>query len=87
MHGGTTTSGNAPASGVSGAYWINCITSFSYTTAPSVVAMLRPISKTDSSVIEMRPFPKSPIRLLIPSVMLRPSLSSATLMNSGLVAA
>src|SRR5574343_1501361 len=87
MHGGTTSSGRVPTFSVSGVYWINWNMSFSKTTAPSVLAIFLPTSKTDSSVIEIRPFSKSLSRLLMPSVMLCPLVSRASLMNSGFVAA
>ena len=79
MQGGTITNGRFATLSVSGEYWISCMTSFSKTTAPGVMARLRPTSKADSSVIEMRPFSRSPIRFLMPCVMLSPCVSSALL--------
>ena len=52
-----------------------------------MVARLRPISKAESSVMEMRPFSMSAMRFLMPWVMLSPRVSMAVWMNSGLVAA
>ena len=59
---------------------------FAKITWPGVTARLRPTSKASSSVIEMRPLPRSATRLRMPAVMLAPCVCSAVLMNSGLVA-
>ena len=87
MQGGTITKGRARTVGVVGVYWMSCITSFSYTTAPGVTAMLRPTAKADSSVCEMRPFSTSPIRFRSPCASAWPSDPSAAFTTSGLVAA
>ncbi len=80
------TSGRSWTVGVAGAYWMSCISSFSYTTAPGVVARLRPTSKTFSSVVETRPLCASSIRFSTPFVKLSPRVSRASLIASGLVA-
>ena len=70
MQGGTITSGRVPTFRRQRRVLDQLHDLVFETTAPSVVAILRPTSNTDSSVIEMRPFSKSLIRLLMPSVML-----------------
>jgi len=87
MQGGTISRGRLATLGVRGSYWISCISSFSKITWPALVAMFLPTSKTLSSVMEIRPFSMSAIRFWMPAVMLWPLLSTACLMNSGLVAA
>src|SRR6187551_2524390 len=68
MQGGTITSGRLCTFGVVGAYWISCISSFSKTTLPGVVARSRPTSKARSSDIEMRPFATSARNRPVPSI-------------------
>ena len=86
MHGGTITSGRSCTLAVLGAYWMSCISSFSKTTLPGLVATLRPTSKAVSSVIETRPLAKSCRNRRMPSTRLAPPLSSAVCIASGLVA-
>jgi hypothetical protein len=86
MQGGTMTSGRLCTLGVVGAYWISCISSFSNTTLPGVVARLRPTSNAWSSDIEMRPRARSAMNSRAPSTRLAPPLSSAVCSASGLVA-
>ena len=62
---------------VSGLYSSSWNSSFSNTTAPSVVATLRPTSKRLSSVIEICPWPRSCSRLATPLAMLSPCVSRA----------
>ena len=52
MQGGTISSGRSCTVSVAGRYWINCINSFSNTTAPGVIARLCPTSNARSSVID-----------------------------------
>ena len=89
MHGGTSSSGRvrtavAPSAG---SYWMSCITSFSNTTAPGETAMLRPSSKADSSVVEMRPRATSSTICFRPRFSVSPPDSTAMRIASGLVAA
>jgi hypothetical protein len=77
MQGGTTRKGRSYTLEVVGLYSISCISSFSNTTAPSVVATLRPTSNWLSSVIETWPCCRSCIRFCMPLAMLSPRVSMA----------
>ncbi len=87
MHGGTISSGRSYTFFVSGAYWRSCITSFSNTTAPGVVARFLPSSKAVSSASAMRPLPTSAKRFRRPRARLSPPVAAASFKASGLVAA
>ena len=86
MHGGTNSNGRSYTLAVSGLYSISWNSSFSNTTAPSVVATLRPTSKTLSSVCDTWPCWMSCHRCLQALAMLSPLVSSALRCASGLSA-
>ena len=86
MHGGTNNIGSACTLAVSGLYSISWNSSFSNTTAPSLVATLRPTSKPLSSVCDMWPCSMSFHSSCMPWVMLSPLVSMALASASGLVA-
>ncbi len=77
MQGGTTRNGRSYTLAVVGLYSISWIRSFWNTTAPSVVATLRPTSNWLSSVIETWPCWMSCSRFCRPRAMLSPRVSIA----------
>jgi hypothetical protein len=86
MHGGTISSGRSATLAVSGLYSISWNSSSSKTTAPSVVATLRPTSNCVVSVWDTCPWRRSFHRSCMPWTMLWPPVSSALRWASGLKA-
>ncbi len=85
MQGGTSSSGRSYTVLVSGLYWMSWNSSFSNTTAPSVVATFPPTLNALSSVCEMRPLPMSASISAMPLARLSPLDSTSFFCASGLV--
>ena len=83
MHGGTNSIGRWCTLAVSGLYSMSWNSSFSNTTAPSLVATLRPTSNTISSVCDTGPLRRSLHSCCMPCATLSPLVSSAFFCASG----